>query len=245
MPRYRLTVAYDGRPFHGWQRQKDCSSVQETLEDAVFIFARVRVEVAGGGRTDAGVHAERQGAHIDLPNAVDPFRLCEALNGIMKPAPVAVLEAEEVDDRFHARFSAVGRDYRYRILNRRAPPTVERGFVWHVARPLNVDAMAAAAKRLEGRHDFTSFRSTHCQADSPVKTLDALRVTRDGDEIHVYASARSFLHNQVRIMTGALASVGLGKRDSADIDATLAARDRRRAPETAPSDGLTLLAVRY
>jgi len=223
MPRYRLTVAYDGRPFHGWQRQKDCSSVQETLEDAVFTFARVRVEVAGGGRTDAGVHAERQGAHIDLPKAVDPFRLCEGLNGIMKPAPVAVLEAEEVDDRFHARFSAVGRDYRYRILNRRAPPTVERGFVWHVTR----------------------FRSTHCQADSPVKTLDTLRVTQEDDEIHIYASARSFLHNQVRIMTGVLASVGLGKRDSADIDATLAARDRRRAPETAPSDGLTLLAVRY
>lgn len=245
MPRYRLTLAYDGGPYHGWQRQKGYPSIQETLEDAVFILTRIRTEVAGGGRTDAGVHAAGQGAHVDFPEPIDPGRLREALNGIMKPAPIAVLEAWDVDDRFHARFSAIRRTYRYRILNRRAPPTFERNQVWHVAKPLDVDAMDHAARSLLGRHDFTSFRSAHCQAGSPVKTLDRLNVTRHGEEVWIDASARSFLHNQVRIMAGALVSVGLGKRAIDDLAAARTARDRRQLPETAPAAGLTLMRVEY
>jgi len=246
MPRYRLTIAYDGRPFRGWQRQEDgVPSVQQTLEDALFVLTRERTTVHGGGRTDAGVHAEAQGAHIDLETPIDPRRLADGLNGIMRPAPVAVIDAVEAADDFHARFSAVGRRYRYRILNRRAPPTVEAGFVWHCRKPLDMDAMEDAAALFRGRHDFNAVRSAHCQADSAVKTLDRLDVERHGAEIWVHAEARSFLHNQVRIMTAALANVGAEKRSIDDLAAAFASGDRTRIPETAPADGLTLVEVAY
>jgi len=246
LPRERVTVAYDGRPFRGWQRQEDgVPSVQQTLEDALFVLTKERTTVHGGGRTDAGVHAERQGAHIELATPIDPRRLADGLNGIMRPAPVAVLDAAEAADDFHARFSAVRRRYRYRILNRRAPPTVEAGFVWHWKRPLDADAMAQAAAIFRGRHDFSAVRSAHCQADSAVKTLDRLDVERRADEVWIHAEARSFLHNQVRIMTGALASVGAGKRDVGGLAAAFASRDRAKMADTAPPDGLTLVEVAY
>ena len=246
MPRYRLTVAYDGQPFRGWQRQEDgVPSVQRTLEDALFVLTKERATVHGGGRTDAGVHAEAQGAHVDLETPIAPQRLADGLNGIMRPAPVAVLDAVEAADDFHARFSAIGRRYRYRILNRRAPPTVEAGFVWHHRKPLDMAAMDSAAALFRGRHDFNAVRSVHCQADSAVKTLDRLDIERQGAEIWVHAEARSFLHNQVRIMTAALANVAAGKRSLEDLADAFASRDRARIPETAPANGLTLAAVVY
>lgn len=245
MTRYRLTIEYDGRSFVGWQRQDNGLSVQQTLEDAVFGFCGERTLVYGAGRTDAGVHATGQAAHVDIvrPTTTDTVR--DALNAHLRPAPVAVLAAEAVDDAFHARFSATGRRYVYRIVNRRAPLALDSGRAWQVGVPLDDPAMRDAAARLLGHHDFTTFRSAACQARSPVKTLDRLDVTRSGDEIRLEIAARSFLHNQVRIMAGTLKLVGEGKWSADDVAAALAACDRTKGGPTAPPDGLYLAEVRY
>ncbi len=245
MSRWKITVEYDGGPFVGWQRQDNGPSVQAALEDAVAGFCGARVAVHGAGRTDAGVHALGQVAHFDLPRAAEPDVVRDALNAHLRPNPIAVLRAEPVADDFHARFSATGRGYLYRILSRRAPPALDRGRVWWRPQRLDADAMAAAAQRLVGRHDFTSFRAVGCQADSPVKTLDAVEVARRGPEIEVRARARSFLHHQVRIIVGTLWQVGCGKWTTADVADALAARDRAAAGPTAPAEGLYLTEVVY
>jgi len=245
MTRWKLTLEYDGAPFVGWQRQDNGPSVQAALERAVGNFCGETVTVHAAGRTDAGVHALGQVAHIDIARETTADTVRDALNFHLKPDPVAVLSAEAVSADFHARFSATMRHYRYRILNRRAPATLERGHVWHVGTMLDAAAMHAAAQRLAGKHDFTSFRAVACQADSPVKTLDALSVAAVGEEIHLYARARSFLHHQVRNITGTLKLVGEGKWSGDDVTAALAARDRGRAGPTAPAEGLYLIRVDY
>ncbi|HSZ74927.1 MAG TPA: tRNA pseudouridine(38-40) synthase TruA [Rhizomicrobium sp.] len=243
--RYRLTIEYNGGPFVGWQRQENGPSVQGALEDAVFKLSGERVNVAGAGRTDAGVHARGQVAHFDLEKefAVDKVR--DALNYYLKPAPVAVLDAEIASPDFHARFSATSRRYLYRIMCRKAPLVIERGFAWHIQRDLDADAMHEAAQSLVGYHDFTTFRAVECQADSPVKTLDRLDVKRMGNEIHIEASARSFLHRQVRSMVGSLKMVGEGKWKVSDTARVLEARDRAQCGALAPPDGLYLMRVDY
>ena len=245
MARYKLTLEYDGRGFVGWQRQDNGPSIQQALEDAIERFSGERVAVTGAGRTDAGVHALGQVAHFDLAAARDPDEAFGALNHHLKPAAIAVLAAETADDDFHARFSALGRRYRYRIVNRRAPLTLAAGRAWWVPAALDAEAMDEAAQGLVGRHDFTSFRASQCQAKSPVKTLDGLTVARRGEVIEILASARSFLHNQVRNMVGSLALVGEGKWTGADLAAALAARDRAAAGPCAPPEGLYLVAVDY
>ncbi len=243
--RYKLTLEYDGAPFVGWQRQDNGPSVQAALEAAVTAFCGERVAVQGAGRTDAGVHALGQVAHLDLAADKPADTVQSALNFHLKPHPVAVLAVEVVPADFHARFSATGRRYRYRILNRRAPPALDRGRVWHVPVPLDVDAMAGAAALLRGRHDFNSFRSAACQAASPVKTIDLLQVARRDSQIQIDVGARSFLHNQVRILVGTLQLVGRGQWTRRDVEQALAARDRARAGPTAPPQGLCLMEVRY
>lgn len=238
MTRFALTVEYDGRPFVGWQRQAEGASVQQALERAVFAVTGETVNVHAAGRTDAGVHASAMRAHVDVAKAITPFRLMEAVNARVRPAPIALIGCEIVADDWHARFSCVARHYRYRILNRRAPLTWQAGLAWRVVQPLDVAAIQAGADRLVGRHDFTTFRSAHCQADSPLRTLDRLEVMRDGDAIEVRASARSFLHHQVRSMVGCLALVGMGKWTPDDMAAALAARDRAALGLNAPPDGL-------
>jgi len=245
MPRYKLTVEYDGSGLVGWQRQANGLSVQEVLETAVERFCGAAVTVHGAGRTDAGVHALAQTAHLDLLRAAEPEIIRSALNHHVKPAAVSVLAVEEVPDSFDARRSARGRIYRYRILNRRPPPVLERGRVWHVGPQLNEEAMWEAAQLLVGKHDFTSFRDTMCQAKSPVKTLDRLDVARTGDEIVIEARARSFLHHQVRNMVGTLKLVGAGKWRAARVAEALDARDRRAGGPTAPAEGLYLVEVIY
>lgn len=238
MTRFALTVEYDGRPFMGWQRQPHGPSVQGALEAAVLAITGETVAVHAAGRTDAGVHALAMRAHCDIAKPIDAFRLREALNARLRPAPVAVLTCDIVADDWHARFSCLGRAYEYRIVNRRAPLTWERGLAWQVPQPLDAEAMAAAAAMLVGRHDFTTFRSAHCQADSPVRTLDRLEVARAGERIAVIAAARSFLHHQVRSMVGCLALVGMGRWTPDDVATALAARDRARLGLNAPPDGL-------
>ena len=245
MPRYRLTVEYDGRDFVGWQRQANGPSIQAALEDAVKGFCGQTVTIEGAGRTDAGVHALGQVAHVDLAADHPPDTVMKALNFHLRPAPIVVVSAGLAAPDFHARFSATGRHYLYRILNRTAPPAVDRGRVWHVVVKLNARAMHRAAQGLLGKHDFTTFRSVHCQAKSPLKTLDVLKVSRRGDEILVTASARSFLHHQVRSMVGTLKLVGEGKWREEDVAQALAAKDRTRAGPTAPAHGLYLTAVDY
>jgi tRNA pseudouridine38-40 synthase len=245
VPRYRLTIEYDGGPFVGWQRQQNGPSVQQALEDALFRFCGETVTVHGAGRTDAGVHALAQSAHVDLARAVAPRTVREALNFHLRPAPVVVVAVAPAADDFHARFSATERRYLYRILNRPAPTALDRGRVWWVPKPLDLARMQAAAGILVGRHDFTSFRSTMCQADSSVKTLDSLDVRADGSEIRIEARARSFLHNQIRIFAGTLKWVGDGTWSPANVEAALAARDRAKAGPTAPPHGLCLVAVDY
>lgn len=245
MPRYKLTLEYDGSGLVGWQRQANGLSVQEVLETAVERFCGETVTVHGAGRTDAGVHALGQTAHLDLPREVEPEVMRNALNHHVKPAAVAVLAVARVDDRFDARRSAIGRAYLYRILNRRPPPALERGRVWHVGPRLDVEAMQEGARLLLGRHDFTTFRDSLCQAKSPVKTLDRLDVARRGEEIHIEARARSFLHHQVRNMVGTLKLVGAGKWRVEDVKTALEARDRRAGGPTAPPDGLYLVEVLY
>jgi tRNA pseudouridine38-40 synthase len=245
MPRYKLTIEYDGTPFVGWQVQESGLSVQGVLIEAVSAFAGERTTVGGAGRTDAGVHALGQVAHVDLTKDWPADTVRDALNAHLRPHPIAVLAAERVPDDFDARFSAIKRHYRYRIVNRRADLALDVLRAWRVPRPLNVAAMHAAAQRLVGRHDFTTFRSTECQAKSPVKTLDRLDVTRDGDEVCVTTTARSFLHNQVRSMVGSLAYVGDGKWSVADLASALAARDRAACGQVAPPQGLYLVRVEY
>ncbi|MEO0822582.1 MAG: tRNA pseudouridine(38-40) synthase TruA [Pseudomonadota bacterium] len=249
MPRYKLTVEYNGRPFVGWQRQANGCSVQGTLETALAALDTAPdgspPAVQGAGRTDAGVHARGQVAHADLARQWDPFRLAEALNHHLRPAPVAVVEAAEAAEDFHARFSAVRRRYVYRILNRRAPLALDAGLVWRVSHPLELDAMRAAARLLVGQHDFTTFRSAHCQAASPVKTLDLFAVERVEDELRFHLEARSFLHNQVRSLVGTLERVGAGRWPVGQVSRALAARDRAACGPVAPPDGLYLTHVGY
>jgi tRNA pseudouridine38-40 synthase len=243
--RYRIKVEYDGGPFIGWQRQDSGPSIQAALEDAVFALSGERVVVHGAGRTDAGVHALGQVAHFELAADKRLEEVRGALTFHLKPQPIVVVSAETAPAAFHARFSATYRRYRYRILNRRTPAALERGHVWHVPVPLDTDAMQAAAAVLIGKHDFNSFRSINCQAKSSLKTLDALAVSRDGEEIRIDVGARSFLHNQVRILVGTLQLVGRGQWSKADVEAALAAKDRTRAGPTAPPQGLCLMEVRY
>ena len=245
MSRYKLVLEYDGRGFVGWQRQANGLSIQEVLEETVFRFCGERVTSHVAGRTDAGVHALGQVVHLDLEKAAEPEVVRDALNFHLKPHPVAVLRAEPVDRDFHARFSARERAYLYRIVNRRAPLTLERGRAWLVQAPLDLAAMQAGAAHLVGRHDFSSFRAAECQAKSPVKTLDRLELSRDDEVILLHARARSFLHHQVRNMVGSLKLVGEGKSTPDDIRRVLDARDRRLAGPTAPPDGLYLVEVVY
>ena len=247
MPRYKLTIEYDGTPFRGWQIQADGPTVQGVLTDAIAAMAGERPPVQGAGRTDAGVHARGQVAHVDLSREWETDTIRDALNAHLRPHPVAVLTADRVGDDFNARTSAVKRHYFYCIINRRADLALDRHRAWRVPRPLDHAAMQAAAQRLVGKHDFTTFRSTECQAKSPVKTLDSLDVVRlhDADEIVVVATARSFLHSQVRSMVGSLVLVGEGKWSADDLTAALEARDRARCGPLAPPDGLVLARVDY
>jgi tRNA pseudouridine38-40 synthase len=245
MPRYKLIVEYDGAPFCGWQTQADQLTVQGVLTLAVTALTGENVLVQGAGRTDAGVHAKGQVAHIDLAKDWQPDTVRDALNAHLRPHPVAVLSAERVADDFNARMSAVKRHYLYRIVNRRPDLTFDLKYAWRVVRRLDIAAMNAAAQRLIGKHDFTTFRSTECQAKSPEKTLDRLDVVRVGEEVHVLASARSFLHNQVRSMVGSLVPVGDGKWSADDLSAALEARDRAACGQVAPPDGLYLMRVDY
>jgi len=245
MPRFKLTIEYDGAPFVGWQRQENGLSVQETLEGAIFAMTGESATAHGAGRTDAGVHALGQVAHVDLARDWEPFRLGEGLNALLKPHPVAIVGAESTDPAFDARHSASARHYRYRIVNRRAPLTLERARAWRVKPALDAEAMHEAAQALIGRHDFSTFRDSQCQAKSPVRTLDRLDVMRDGDEVHVEASALSFLHRQVRSMVGSLVEVGAGRWTGADLKAALDAADRNRCGQVAPPYGLYLVRVDY
>jgi tRNA pseudouridine38-40 synthase len=245
MPRYKLTIEYDGSAYVGWQAQDNGPSVQATLADAIAAFTGERVAIQGAGRTDAGVHAFGQVAHVDLAKVWDTDTVRDAINFHLRPQRIAVLAAEQVSETFDARFSATGRHYLYRISNRRADLALDVNRAWRVPRPLDGAAMQAAAQRLIGRHDFTTFRAAECQAKSPVKTLDRLDVLRDGDDLRVTASARSFLQHQVRSMVGSLVHVGEGKWSADDLAGALAARDRTRCGQVAPSDGLYLLRVEY
>jgi len=245
MTRWRLTVEFDGGPFMGWQRQDHGPSVQETLEQALFRMTGELASVHAAGRTDAGVHALAMTAHVDVVKMLTEHRLREGLNALVRPSPVSVTAVEPVADDWHARFSCVGRRYLYRILNRRAPPALDKGKVWHVPVALDAEAMAQGATHLVGRHDFTTFRSVHCQSQSPVKTLDSLRVERIGEEIHIRAGARSFLHHQVRSMVGTLVQVGNGRWTADDVKAALEAKDRQALGLNAPPEGLYFVEAIY
>ncbi|WP_375459647.1 tRNA pseudouridine(38-40) synthase TruA [uncultured Enterovirga sp.] len=245
MPRYRLVVEYDGTPFSGWQHQENGPSVQAALETAIARFAGETVRVHCAGRTDAGVHATHQVVHLDLAKAWPAETVRDATNAYLKPDPVAVVSAETAPDGFHARFSATRRHYRYVILNRRAQPALARKRVWHVPWALDAAVMHEAAQLLVGRHDFTTFRASECQADSPVRTLDRLDVGRHGDEIRIEAAARSFLHSQVRSLVGTLAMAGSGRWRVADVGAALDARARAACGPLAPPTGLYLVGVDY
>lgn len=247
MPRYKLTIEYDGTGLYGWQKQPDKPSVQGFLELAAGTLNGAPAEVFGAGRTDAGVHAIAQVAHVDLQKEIKPYSVMQAFNYHLLPhtQQVIVTHAEQVGDDFQARFSATGRSYWYRIINRRTRLALARHRAWHIPEALDAKAMHRAAQQLLGYHDFTTFRSTECQAKSPLKTLDRLDVIPSGEEIHILASARSFLHHQVRNMVGSLRLVGNGKWSAADLSAALAAKDRTAGGETAPPDGLYLTEVRY
>lgn len=245
MTRFRLTVEFDGRPFMGWQRQGHGPSVQAAIEEAVKAITQMEVVVHAAGRTDAGVHAEAMAAHLDLDRDITPFRLMEAINAKLRPQPVAILACEAVADDWHARFSCIGRRYVYRIVNRRAPLALDQGRAWRVVQPLNEAAMDDAAQSLVGTHDFTTFRSVHCQSASPVKSIDRFSVRRFGDELEIDVAARSFLHHQVRSMVGCLALVGEGKWHKRDLVAALEAKDRAALGYNAPPDGLYFVEARY
>ena len=245
MTRFALSVEFDGRPFMGWQRQSHGPSVQQAIEDAIHAVTGERSIVHAAGRTDAGVHALAMRAHADIDTQLSPFRLMGGINARLRPHPVAILTCDPIEDDWHARFSCLGRAYVYRIVNRRAPLTFEKGLTWQVVQPLDADAMQDAAQILVGLHDFTTFRSAHCQSQSPVKTLDRLDVVRDGDRIAIHAAARSFLHHQVRSMVGCLAMVGMGRWTADDLRAALDARNRAALGLNAPPDGLYFLRADY
>jgi len=245
MTRFRLTVEFDGGPFMGWQRQVHGPSIQQAIEEAIGAVTGEQVVAYAAGRTDAGVHALAMTAHVDVEKAITPFRLMEGTNALIRPNPIAVLACEVVADDWHARFSCVGREYLYRIANRRAPLTLDRGRAWRIAKDLDANAMHDAAQVLVGRHDFTTFRSAHCQSESPVKTLDRLDVRRDGEQLLIEAAARSFLHHQVRSMVGCLALVGQGQWTREDLKGALEARDRAALGLNAPPDGLYFVKAHY
>ncbi|WP_306117439.1 MULTISPECIES: tRNA pseudouridine(38-40) synthase TruA [unclassified Roseitalea] len=247
MPRYRLTIEYDGTPYVGWQRQKNGHAVQEAVEKAIFSFCKQQVTLQVAGRTDTGVHAIAQIAHVDLARDWDPVRVREAINAylVLDDERIAVVAAQKVSEEFHARFSATARHYLYRIHNRPAPLTFDRKRAWWCKRPLDVEAMNAAAQVLIGTHDFTTFRAAQCQSKSPVKTLDALRFARHGEWIEAHVSARSFLHNQVRSMVGTMKMVGEGRWTIDDVRRVLDARDHQKCGALAPPHGLYLLRVDY
>lgn len=245
MTRFALTLEFDGGPFMGLQRQAHGASVQQAVEEAAYKVTGEEVTMHSAGRTDAGVHAFAMRSHIDLKKDITPFRLMEALNARLRPNPIAVVHCEEKPEDWHARFSCIGRSYLYRIVNRRAPLTIEAGKAWLVTRPLDADAMHHAAQILVGRHDFTTFRSAHCQAQSPVKTLDRLNIRREGETILIEAKARSFLHHQVRSMVGTLSLVGTGQWSEAELDEALRACDRQRLGLNAPPDGLYFVRAIY
>jgi tRNA pseudouridine38-40 synthase len=243
--RWRLTIEYDGGPFMGWQRQDHGPSLQQTLEEALHRMTGELASVIAAGRTDAGVHALAMSAHVDVTKSLTPHRLREGLNALVRPHPISIIDVQKVADDWHARFSCIGRQYLYRILNRQAPPALDSGRVWHIAVPLDVEAMSDGAAYLIGRHDFTTFRSAHCQSDSPVKTLDRMDVSRTGEEIHVTAAARSFLHHQVRSMVGCLALVGRSQWAPGDMRKALEARDRAALGLNAPPHGLYFVEAIY
>ncbi len=245
MTRWKLTIEYDGGPFMGWQRQDNGRSVQGQIEAAIFKMTSEQVAVHGAGRTDSGVHALAMSTHVDIAKSFTPHRLRDGLNALVRPDPISILAAEPVADDWHARFSCIGRRYEYRILNRRAPPAVERGKVWHIPSPLDLDAMAEGAAMLVGSHDFTTFRSVQCQSKNPVKTLDRLDIVRDSEIIRFEAAARSFLHHQVRSMVGCLAMVGRGQWAPKDIQTALDARDRAALGLNAPPEGLYFVEAIY
>jgi tRNA pseudouridine38-40 synthase len=245
MPRYKLTIEYDGKDFVGWQRQANGYAVQQALEEAIQAFSGESVTLQGAGRTDAGVHALGQVAHFDLRRHFAADKVRDAMNYHLRPHPIVVLQADEAASGFDARRSAIARHYLYRIADQRPPLALRRGRAWHVRGPLDADAMHQAAQCLLGKHDFTTFRAAHCQATSPIRTLDLLQVQRQDGEIHIRAVARSFLHHQVRSIVGSLHQVGLGRWSGADLAAALAARDRTRCGAVAPAEGLYLMAVDY
>ena len=245
MPRYRLLIEYDGRPFHGFQAQAALPSVQGALEAAIKKFCGEELRVSAAGRTDTGVHATGQVVHVDLAKDWPAETVRNAINFHLIPAPIAVLEASAAVGDWHSRFSATGRRYLYRILNRMSPPALDQGRVWHVKKPLDAAAMHEAAQVLMGHHDFTTFRDLGCQAKSPMKTLDVASVRREGDEVLLEFASRSFLHRQVRSMTGTLAEVGVGRWTRADVEAALAAKDRKACGPVAPAEGLYLTGVSY
>lgn len=245
MTRFALTIEYDGRPYMGWQRQTHGPSVQQAIEQAVTRITGEATSVFSAGRTDAGVHAIAMRGHVDIEKTLTPFRLMEAINAQLRPAPIAILACEVVADDWHSRFACIGRAYEYRIVNRRAPLTWDKGLSWQFAKPLDAGAMHSAAQLLLGLHDFTTFRSAHCQSQSPVKTLDKLTVSRHGEEIIVEAAARSFLHHQVRSMVGSLSLVGEGKWSARDLKAALDAADRQALGLNAPPDGLYFVGATY
>ena len=238
MTRWKLILEWDGAPFMGWQRQDHGPSVQGALEEAAHRMTGEVVTAHAAGRTDAGVHALAMAVHLDLEKEVTGHRLAEGLNALLHPHPIAVLSAEPAAGDWHARFSCIGRRYLYRIANRRAPLTLDKGRAWRIAKPLDAAVMGEAAAHLVGHHDFTTFRSVNCQSDSPVKTLDRLNVERSGEEIHIHAAARSFLHHQVRSMVGCLSLVGLGQWSPDDMKRALEARDRAALGLNAPAEGL-------
>lgn len=246
MPRYKIIIEYDGTHYVGWQRQDNGASIQGHLEQAAssIIGHRQMIAIQGAGRTDTGVHATGQVAHFDLPDAFDVNKLPLALNAHL-PLDIRVLLAEEVASDFHARFDAISREYHYKILSRRVNSAIDHARVWHIPHPLDITAMRGAAQCLIGHHDFTSFRSIHCQAASPVKTLDRLDFVEEDETITLIATARSFLHHQVRNLTGTLVQVGLGKWTKADVIAALEAQDRSAAGPTAPAHGLYLTVIDY
>ena len=245
MTRWKLTVEYDGEPFFGWQRQGADPTIQLTIEQAIDTMTGEHVTVHGAGRTDAGVHALGMVAHVDIARAWTPHRLREGINALVRPDPVSILAVEPVADDWHARFSCIGRRYLYRILTRRPPPVLDRGRVWHIGKDMNLDAMREAAALLVGTHDFTTFRSVHCQSASPLKTLDSLTIERVGEELQIRAAARSFLHHQVRSIAGCLGMVGTGQWSPADMKAALEAKDRAALGLNAPPEGLYFVGASY
>lgn len=245
MTRFAFTIEFDGAPYMGLQRQSHGPSVQQSVEEAVAAITGEDARIHAAGRTDTGVHALAMRAHVDVEKDIDAFRLMEGVNAKLRPEPIAVTHCEIVPDDWHARFSCIGRSYVYRIVNRRAPLTLDRGKAWQVAKPLDHAAMHEGAQHLVGQHDFTTFRSVHCQAQSPLKTLDRLDVEREGEEIRIHAAARSFLHHQVRSMVGCLVLVGLGRWEPDEVRRALEARDRQALGLNAPPDGLYFVEAKY